>query len=178
MSKRLRAVNVLLVAISLGFVVYIGRQLAAPIPTPAPPGTRAVPPLEAVAPGSIPTPPGTNAVIASRNLFSPSRTEAVVSTTPGPVIPQYAKPNLYGVVLRDGAPVAYLEDPVTKRVAGYHVGDFVAGGTVQTISADRVVLTRPEGRVDVQLHDPGRPRPALAPTGVPGAAPIPDGTQP
>ena len=76
----------------------------------------------------------------------------------GPAI-NIVKPNLHGVVLRDGAPIAYLEDPLTKRIAGYRIGDPIAGGTVQTISADAVVIARPEGTVDVRLRDPSKPRP-------------------
>jgi hypothetical protein len=87
-------------------------------------------------------------------------------TPPAPALP---KPNLFGVVLLDGGPVAYLEDPVSKRVARYRVGDQVAGGTVQTIGSDTVTLARPEGQVMVRLHDPSRPRPA-APAGVPAPA--------
>jgi hypothetical protein len=79
------------------------------------------------------------------------------------------KPNLFGIVLREGAPIAYLEDPSTKRVAGYRVGDAVAGGTVQTISADSVVINRPDGSLDVRLRDPGKPRSAPATAGLPGA---------
>ena len=45
-------------------------------------------------------------------------------------------------------------------MAGYRVGDSVAGGTVQTISADGVVINRPDGNMDVRLRDPGKPRPA------------------
>jgi hypothetical protein len=128
-----------------------------PPPTPAPAAPQA--------------PTGTYGTIASRNLFSPTRTEApptpIAAAQAAPPLP---KPNLYGVVLRDDAPIAYLEDPVTKRVSGYRVGDVVAGGTVQRISADRVVLARPEGQVDVRLHDPSKPRAAVAPAGgQPGA---------
>src|SRR5262249_45096285 len=86
------------------------------------------------------------------------------------------KPNLYGVVLQEGAPIAYLEDPVTKRVARYRVGDTVAGGTVKTIESDSVVLSRPDGQIAVRLHDPTRPRPAAPPAaarGPPPGAPVP-----
>jgi hypothetical protein len=76
-------------------------------------------------------------------------------------------------VLREGAPVAYLEDPLTRRVAGYRIGDTIAGGTVQSISADRVVLQRPEGPVDVRLHDPSKPRQAAAPPPAEGAGGVP-----
>jgi hypothetical protein len=86
--------------------------------------------------------------------------------------PPLVKPNLFGVVLREGAPIAYLEDPATKRVAGYRVGDSIVGGTVQKISADGVTIARPDGAVDVRLRDPSRPRPApVAQTPQAGAAP-------
>jgi hypothetical protein len=57
-------------------------------------------------------------------------------------------------------------------VAGYRVGDAVAGGTVQTISADSVVINRVDGNMDVRLRDPGKPRTAPGPAiaGMPGAA--------
>jgi hypothetical protein len=121
-------------------------------------------------------------MIATRNLFSPMRSEA----PPAPEKPAAAlpKPNLFGVVVRDGGSIAYLEDPLTKRIAGYRQGDSIAGGTVQTISGDRIVLARPDGNVDVRLHDPSKPRPpapAPAPPAgtTPRAAPgVPPGTTP
>jgi len=66
-------------------------------------------------------------------------------------------------------------DPLTKRIAGYRIGDPIAGGTVQTISADAVLISRPDGIVDVRLRDhrsrvsPPRRRPARR-VGQPGAA--------
>jgi hypothetical protein len=57
-------------------------------------------------------------------------------------------------------------------VAGYRIGDAVAGGVVKSISADAVVLSRPEGPVDVRLHDPAKPRPPVpAQPPTPGIAP-------
>jgi hypothetical protein len=47
---------------------------------------------------------------------------------------------------------------------------------VQTISADRVVLARPEGPVDIRLHDPSKPRPPAPPAlqpGIPGQPTLP-----
>jgi hypothetical protein len=64
-------------------------------------------------------------------------------------------------------------------VAGYRLGDSVAGGTVTQIGADHVVLNRPDGEVNVRLRDPSKPRPVAPSTGaqqpgVPaGAAPTP-----
>src|SRR5207237_8047281 len=75
---------------------------------------------------------------------------------------------------------AYLEDPVTKRVARYRVGDSVAGGTLQTIESDSVILSRPDGQIAVRLHDPTRPRPAAPPAAAtPGpGGPVPGGATP
>jgi hypothetical protein len=173
MPRRLPLLNVLLVGVSLVFALVIARELTTSprpmAPRPQPATTAAAPAAPAATP---PSPAGDYPIIATRNLFSPTRTE----TPPPPTPPVSAavnlpKPNLYGVVLRDGAPIAYLEDPVTKRVAGYRVGDTIAGGTVTTIADDTVMLARPEGQVTVRLHDPARPRPPApsAPVRSPGA---------
>ncbi len=171
MSRQLRLITALFVGIAAVFVAIIVRELTvasprlpSPRPAPAAPAT--------AAPAGTPAPSpsagtGSYAVIASRNLFSPTRTEAPPPPpSPAPVV-NLPKPNLYGVVLQDGTPIAYLEDPVTKRVARYRVGDTVAGGTLKTIESDSVVLSRPDGQVAIRLHDPTRPRPAAPPPGAP-----------
>lgn len=170
--SRLLALDVLLILVAGALVVYIGWELTRSLPDN---GVRtrsaAAPATPPPAPAPPQTPPGAYTGIASRNLFSPTRTEAPPTPLAGsPAAPPLPKPNLYGVVLRDDAPIAYLEDPVTKRVAGYRVGDVVAGGTVQRISADRVVLARPDGQIDVRLHDPSKPRPAAPQATQPGQA--------
>jgi hypothetical protein len=177
MPRKLLIVNALLIALAAGSAVFIARQMAAPLPMPQ---ARSRPPAVATAARPEEPPrPGAAAYtgVAARNLFSPTRSEAPASATAASASPA-VKPNLFGIVLREGAPIAYLEDPTTKRVAGYRVGDNVAGGTVQTISADSVVITRPDGKLDVRLRDPSRPRPAPVPAaavapgvprGVPGA---------
>ena len=144
-----------------------------PDATPAPPAPAAT---GSTATGSAARPvPASYAMVASRNLFSPTRTEQPVVATPARTAPPQPKPNLYGVIVREGTPIAYLEDPATKRVAGYRLGDSIAGGTVNAIHADHVVLNRPDGPVDVRLRDPGKPRPAPQPTTAPAAG-IPPAT--
>jgi hypothetical protein len=69
--------------------------------------------------------------------------------------------------------VAYLEDPITKRVAGYRIGDSVAGGKLTQIAADFVVLNRPDGDVNVRLRDPFKPRSAPAAVPGQGGTPVP-----
>jgi hypothetical protein len=170
MPRRLLAVNVVLAGVSLLCIALIVRQVATVRPASAP-RTRsttaaAQPPAPA---GEARLPAQAYNVIASRSLFSPTRSEA-----PGPGIAGgsapvlVAKPALHGVVLREGSPIAYLEDPLTKRIAGYRIGDPIAGGTVQTISADAVMISRPDGMVDVRLRDPSKPRPAPPAPGQPG----------
>jgi hypothetical protein len=187
MPRRFMLLNAALAVVALLSIGYMVNELR----TPAPVVARRPPPATAPAattPPPAPEPPSSFSVVATRNLFSPTRTEAPVTpptqTAAGPPMP---KPNLYGIILRDGAPVAYLEDPASKRVGGYRVGDAVAGGTVKRIGADHVVLNRPEGDVSVRLRDPSKPRPAVpvagptpppvagAPTGpvVPGAPGVP-----
>jgi len=170
MSKRLLSLNIVLAAISLACLVYIVRAaiLTPRAPSPRP---RAAAPATPPRAGAVSRPPSQGySVVATRNLFSSTRTEAT-SAAAVVGVSAFQKPSLYGVVLRDGAPLAYLEDPVTRRVAGYRLGDSIAGGTVQTIAADRVVIVRPDGKVDVLLHDPARPRATTAPPRPPATRP-------
>jgi hypothetical protein len=179
MPRKLLIINALLLAIAGASLTYIVRQLLSPMPMPSPTRNRPAPTAAATAEPVPPSQPGAYATVAARNVFSPTRTETppTATTSASPAV----KPSLFGIVLRDGAPIAYLEDPTTKRVAGYRVGDAMVGGTVQTISADSVVIARPDGNMDVRLRDPGRPRAASTgiagqPGGQPG--PQPAGVQP
>jgi Type II secretion system protein C len=161
MPRKLVIINGLLLFIAAGSVTFIVRQLVVPLPMPLTSRTR--PPVAATSRAVEPprNQAGAYASVASHNLFSPSRTESPPTAVAAPSTAM--KPNLYGIILREGTPVAYLEDPTTKRVAGYRVGDNVAGGTVQTIGADSIVIARPEGNLDVRLRDPAKPRPATPP---------------
>jgi len=62
-----------------------------------------------------------------------------------------APPLLYGVIFGGRGWVAYIEDPTTKTVAPYRVGDAVAGQTVETIEDARVVLKGPNGTTEIHL---------------------------
>jgi len=158
MPRRLVAANVVLAALAAVLVLYIARQFMAPMPLPVG-GRRGTASGTGAPPIDGPRPPASAYnVVAARNLFSPSRTEApsVGVATGAPLV----KPNLFGVVVRESGSIAYLEDPTTKRVAGYRVGDRILGGTVQAIRADVVTIDVPGGggAMDVRLHDPGKPR--------------------
>jgi hypothetical protein len=169
MSRGLLFVNVLLLAVAATAAAFVIREVRQPLTLP---GASRARPVDGAPSGNEPeTPrpaPGGYGSVASRNLFSPTRSEAPVVAAPVKPAVVLPKPNLFGVVVREGSPIAYLEDPTTKRVAGYHLGDTVAGGTVKTIDADHVVLDRPDGPIDVQLRDPARPRPAAPAAAAPG----------
>src|SRR5215813_2548921 len=166
MPRRLVAINMVLAAVAVLCIALIVKQIAQVRPAAAPRQRTpvAAPGEPAPARDSRLSPQAYN-VIASQNLFSPTRSESSGPAQPGTATQLVAKPNLHGVVLREGSPIAYLEDPLTKRIAGYRIGDPIAGGTVQTISADAVVIARPDGMVDVRLRDPSKPRPPAPATG-------------
>jgi hypothetical protein len=170
MSRRLVALNLVLAAMATLLIVYIVKELTAPVPLPVG-GRRTAGPAAAAATADMSRPPASAyTMVAAKNLFSPTRTEAPSSglASAAPIV----KPNLYGVVVREKDSIAYLEDPLTKRVAGYRVGDRIQGGTVQTIKSDGIVIDSPSGPMDVRLREPSRPRaqPAAAPTPTPATA--------
>jgi hypothetical protein len=116
-------------------------------------------------------------VIAARNLFAVSRGEVAVIA---PVLAG-VKSILHGVVIDGARSRAYLDDPVAKRVFGYAVGDSVAGGRLERILDDRVMIRGPAGVVEVLLQDPTKPQeegpvPVPAPTRVrrAGSRPAPE----
>ena len=191
MAPRLILVNAVLLAVAGVFAFELYGELSGARPLPTPPSPRVAQPAAgetgAATRTAAPRPDQRPlySVIATKNLFSPSRTE-VVASAGAPAGPSVAKPLLHGVVLNDGKSRAYLEDPASKKVFGYAVGDQVAGGRLETIRDDRVVIVRPQGPIEVMLRDPAKPRAAPAPPapgpqmlrptpfpGVPGAAPVP-----
>ena len=175
--RRFLALNVLLGLLAALCAAGLIRELT-PLPLPPPPTSRAAAPAAVSVPA--PTPAGSAGgygVVATRNLFSPSRSEAPA----GPVVAAGPKPLLHGVVMNGAKSRAYLEDATVKRTFGYAVGDAVSGGRVQSISQDRVVIARPDGLVEVLLQDPAKPKlatPAAAaaltpPPAVPPAPGVP-----
>jgi len=189
LSRLLLVADVLLVAAAgwLGIELYrvwtaLPPRLtvaATPGPAPEPPPAPAPAPAEEAA-----APPfATFAVVAERNLFSPTRSEVVPeppkpptpAAAPTPPAPPPPKPRLYGVVLgsQEGGR-AYLEDPRTRKVFPYAVGDSVAESRLERIEIDRVVLRRGSETYEVLLRDPSKPRPAPAPpTRAAPRAPLP-----
>jgi len=177
-SRRCLALNVLLGLLGALCAAGLIRELLTPLPLPPPPPPRAAAPAAVSIPAPTPAAPaGEYGIVASRNLFNPSRSEAAA----GPVAAAGPKPFLHGVVMDGPKSRAYLEDPTVKRTFGYAVGDTVGGGRVQSISQDRVVIARPDGLVEVLLQDPAKPKLAvpaaaaamLTPPAVPAAPGVP-----
>jgi len=168
------------IALALGgclLAAALTRELVAAHPLPSPPVPRATRAVATAPPPSASAPPSTAGygVIATKNLFSASRSE----TAAGPVAAAGPKPVLHGVVLDGPKSRAYLEDPLVKRTFGYAVGDTLGGGRVESIAADRVVIGRGDGSVEVLLRDPSKPRPTPPAPGPAGGAPAgaaPSGT--
>src|SRR5262245_14729435 len=155
--------------------VWLVRDLAAQRPLPAPPAPRK--PAAGTAPEEAPTENAAQDrlaaynVIVAKYLFNPQRTEGAPEVAK-PVVPLPPKPILLGVVVDGPGSRAYLEDPATKRVFGYQVGDSVAGGKLEKITDDRIQISRTDGLMEVMLRDPSKPRPAPP---APGPAATPPG---
>jgi len=159
MSTRLRVLNIALGLVGCLLVAGLGREVLTAYPLPSPPAPHAPRPVAAATAAAVSTaPPSTTAygVIVAKNLFSASRTEAPA----GPVVAAGPRPLLHGVVMDGPKSRAYLEDPLLKHTFSYGIGDTVGGGRVESIAADRVVIARGDGPVEVLLHDPSKPRPA------------------
>jgi hypothetical protein len=156
-SRRLFIVNVLVGALGCLFAAGLIREVSTGHPLPPVPAPRAsqTAPEAGGAPTSQPEPIVAYQTIATKNLFNPARSEVTVAS----VAASGPKPVLHGVMLDGDKSRAYLEEPPAKRVFGYAVGDTIAGGRLDSIRSDRVVIARPEGPVEVLLHDPSKPKP-------------------
>jgi hypothetical protein len=175
-SSRLVLLYVILLGVAAYFAFGLTRELSASRPLPERPARQAasVSPAGTAAMSSVDVSArrderGLYSSIAAGNLFSPSRTDTVATAgDPG------AKPFLHGVVIDGMKSRAYIEDPASKKVFGYVVGDSVGGGRLDAIKADRVVIVRPEGPVEVVLlRDPSEPQSTVTVTAGANGATIP-----
>src|SRR5262249_60411851 len=100
MSKRLLPLNAVLIGASIGLVAYIGWHLFTPIRDVAL-TRRATPPAATPTAPGRPTPDGSvgaYGAIASRNLFSPDRTEAPVAASAASALAAVRKPHLHPII--------------------------------------------------------------------------------
>ena len=165
MSKSLLALNVFMAALSLFFLIRIADTVLRRGPAL---------PLRIASSANTPAPfnlgvaasSRTSAVydlIAARSLFHPDRalpkrSDALIA------LPPAANLMLYGVVWREDNPLAYVEDPATKKIFGYKTGDAMAGGYVERIELDRIVIRRTDGPFEIMLRAPNKPRPVVSGT--------------
>lgn len=152
MSWRLIMLNAVLAIVCVALAAGIVHALQTRRPLPEPATSRASGDSRRPTPAEAGQTNAEYAPIIERNLFNPSRGETIGVATSA------ARPYLRGVVIDGTSSRAYLEDPLAKRVGGYSVGDEVAGGRIQGIARDRVIIARPEGIMEILLQDPSKPR--------------------
>src|SRR2546428_2941155 len=119
MPRRLQAVNVVLAVVSLLCVTLIVKQLISARPTvaararpPAAPAAEPAPAAEARLPAQAYN------VVATRNLFSPTRSETVGTGVAGGSAPApIAKPSPHRLVLRGRSPAAAPRGPIPQPLA-------------------------------------------------------------
>ena len=168
MSRAQLALNVFMAGLSLVFAVRIADAVfrRGPVLPIRIASSASTPP--SVSPGVADNrrSPATNELITARNLFHPDRAQPKRSDALGalPVAPALL---LYGVVWSEDNPLAYVEDPATKKIYGYKRGDALAGGYVDRIEPDRIVIQRTGGPVEILLRAPNKPRPVAAATPAP-----------
>ncbi len=104
-------------------------------------------------------------VVATKSPLSPTRSET--ESLLGQQAAGRPKPVLHGVVIGGANRRAYLEDPVSKRVVSYAVGDATPGGGLDRIEEDRVVIIGRGGALEVLPQDPNKPKAAAATPGSP-----------
>lgn len=92
---------------------------------------------------------------------SGSSVEAPAPEEIEPPLTDPLRPLLYGVIYGQRGWIAYIEDPTTRTVAPYRVGDTLSGKTIEAIEEERVMLKGPEGTLEIRLSDekPGAPEP-------------------
>lgn len=98
-----------------------------------------------------------------RSLFSPSRSDSVSSEATGRAPLTTPTLALYGVAISDDTRVAFVQDLATKQISSYKAGDQLAGGRLERVEPDRVVIMRADGPIEILLHRPKEPQ-TLAPS--------------
>ena len=178
LSKLVLSVNAIFAGLAVFCAVALVRDLSharplPPMPSPRAANNQASKPADQVG-NSAPRADTLAAynVIVSKHLFNPSRTEGG-SNPASTAAPAGPKPLLMGVVVDGARSRAYLEDPASKRVLSYQVGDTVSGGRIEQITSEKVLVARPEGPVELLLRDATKPTSPVPPPmgGVAAATP-------
>jgi len=160
LSRPLLALNLVLAGLSVFFSIRIGNALFAPAPRSTSPVARTVaaagPRDHGAARNSASS--GAYDVIATKSLFDPNRSQSTSSEVMAPRLRPAPTLALHGVAISDDTRVAFVQDLVTKQLSGYKTGDKLAGGQVERIEPDRVVIMRADGPIEVLLRRPKEPQ--------------------
>jgi hypothetical protein len=162
MSRPVLALNLFMAGLSVYCSIRVGYALFTPdLQSPS----RVARPVVVTAPRNHDVaqnsrPRGVYDVIATRTLFHPDRSEPTRSDANTQILPPAPTLALYGVVITGDTRLAYLQDLATKQILGYKTGEKLAGGQVERIEFDRVVIMRAEGPLELMLHRPKEPRPS------------------
>jgi type II secretory pathway component PulC len=160
LSRPLLALNLVMVGLSIFFCIRIGHALFAPAPRPTSPVARTVAAAGPRDHGAARNSPssGVYDVIATKSLFDPKRSQSTSSEVMAPRLRPAPTLALHGVAISDDTRVAFVQDLVTKQLSGYKTGDKLAGGQVERIEPDRVVIMRADGPIEVLLRRPKEPQ--------------------
>lgn len=177
MLRPLRLLNLALGLVAVMLVAALAKTWVAPaILVPAPPASK--PAQEAPVLAAAPTarPPLTHFdVLLQKNPFkqpAPPPARSMIPTPAPPPPPPLPLPTLVGTVLVDDERRAILSDKGKANI--YSIGQEVAGGTVTSISEDRVAFKRGEVVSEITLKAPIQPGgPTPAPPGPPPPGPAP-----
>ena len=163
MSRPVLALNLATAGLSVFFSIRVGHALFTPdLQSPS----RIARPVAVTAPRNHDVAPNSHSrevydVIATRTLFHPNRSEPTRSEAIAQMLPPAPALALYGVVISGDTRLAYVEDLATRQIVGYMTGDKLAGGQVERIEPDRVVIMRADGPFEVMLHRPREPLPVV-----------------
>jgi hypothetical protein len=160
-SRRLFGLNLVLVGVSVLCCIRISHALFAPaLPWPSIAGRPISAPFERHQDiGGHPHSSGYYDLIATRSLFSPNRADSASSEATGRVELTTPALALYGVAISDETRVAFVQDLATKQISSYKIGDQLAGGRLERIEPDRVVVMRANGPIEVPLRRPKESEP-------------------
>ena len=163
MPRSVLVLNLGMAGLAVFLSIRIGQALIAPDPHPP---SRVVRPVVVTSPRNqdVVTKPRSGEVydvIATRTLFHPNRAEPTRSEPVALTLPPPPALALHGVVINGDTSLAYLEDVATKQIFGYKAGDKLAGGQVERIEPDRVVIMRADGPIEVRLHRSKEPQPVV-----------------
>jgi general secretion pathway protein N len=154
----------------LGLIIYLELDRPAIDPAWSAPTPRPASPAGESDPGFRLPPLAAYSEVVARPLFSPSRRPGAAAES-GPEDGGQASPfTIMGTVVSDTARRALISHGNPPQLAHVTEGQRLEGWTVETIAADRVVLTQGGQRVEIKVKDRSDGTAQQVLRGVPGGA--------